>query len=475
MDYPFTLKCTHPITVKTPYGDTVEVPCGRCAACINSKASRLSLLCNLEAQQHMFCYFVTLTFDRDNVPMVPYDYDFEAQVITFFSKDTGETLFSFPLSFKEYNTILKKFGKSSYFPQGYFPYNEPRYFQLFMKRLRKQLNKYSNEKIRYFCVSEYGPQTLRPHFHCLLFFDSPELSKNLQQALHSSWQLGSVDYSLSRGHCASYVSNYVNSLVCLPSLFKTNPFKTFTLKSRFFGFRDYVLCANEVRSLPLSEFFTKTITVNDRTFQVASFPAIKRTFFPKCIGYGRHDSQFTTILYTVYDLFSKVLHNGNVGFISQCILQYYRDFSHPNFALNPKIFDFLEWFRKEFVASDIFYLSSDQYQLIEQRLCSLLYFSKHFCCNLCSCNSSFYVPYINKIKEFYKRTEYDSLTSQFSKIEDYFNINSFDTSVYSLWYNFDEDIACNLDVVKEYEIKQLELLSNRIKHKEFNDIYMFNN
>lgn len=474
MDYPFTLRCTHPITFRTIYGETVEVPCRRCAACINSKASRISLLCNLEAQQHKFCYFVTLTFDRHNVPMIPYDYDYESQTITFFSKDTGEVLFSLPLSRKEYKVILQKFAKSSYFPEGYFPFNEPRYFQLFMKRLRKQLSKYSDEKIRYFCVSEYGPQTLRPHFHVLLFFDTPQLSQVLRQSLYKAWTLGTVDVSLSRGHCASYVSSYVNSIVCLPSLFTSQPFKTFTLKSRFFGFRDLVHVADEIRSAPLSEFFEKRITIDDRSFPLYSFPAIKRTLFPKCVGYGHHDSQFIRVLYTVYDTFSQFLHNGNVNYISQCILDFFRDGTHVTFLKHPDLYSFLTWFSKEFIHSDLWYINSEQYDHVLERLSSILYTSKHFCCNLCSCNPLFYSHYIDKIYEFYDTVESQALYSQYTKIEDYFANNPYSDSVFALWFSFDEDTASNLQSVKDYEANQYELLTNRIKHKAFNDIYMFN-
>ncbi len=42
----------------------------------------------------------------------------------------------------------------------------PREFQLFMKRLRKEV---APEKVRFFAVGEYGGRTLRPHYHAALF------------------------------------------------------------------------------------------------------------------------------------------------------------------------------------------------------------------------------------------------------------------------------------------------------------------
>lgn len=39
--------------------------------------------------------------------------------------------------------------------------------QNFLKRLR---NHYEPNEIRYYCLGEYGPNTLRPHYHLILFF-----------------------------------------------------------------------------------------------------------------------------------------------------------------------------------------------------------------------------------------------------------------------------------------------------------------
>lgn len=51
-----------------------------------------------------------------------------------------------------------------------------RYFQLFIKRLRKYLSKSGQAKrVRYFMSGEYGSLNFRPHFHSLLFgYDFPD-------------------------------------------------------------------------------------------------------------------------------------------------------------------------------------------------------------------------------------------------------------------------------------------------------------
>ena len=43
----------------------------------------------------------------------------------------------------------------------------------YIARLRKWFLKEYGEKIRYYIICEYGSQSFRPHYHILLFHDSP--------------------------------------------------------------------------------------------------------------------------------------------------------------------------------------------------------------------------------------------------------------------------------------------------------------
>lgn len=92
---------------------------------------------------------------------------------------------------------------------------EVRELQLFMKRLRKSLP----QSIRFFGVGEYGDETLRPHYHALIFNYFPDdqkfykksksgynifTSENLSKVwtFGNSW-VGSVTYQ-----SAAYVARY---------------------------------------------------------------------------------------------------------------------------------------------------------------------------------------------------------------------------------------------------------------------------
>ena len=88
--------------------------------------------------------------------------------------------------------------------------------QLFIKRLRKHLSKYTNERIRYYACGEYGPQHFRPHFHLLVWFDRTETFKAFNRCLYSAWRFGRISSEVSRGSCSKYVAQYLNSNAVFP-------------------------------------------------------------------------------------------------------------------------------------------------------------------------------------------------------------------------------------------------------------------
>lgn len=72
--------------------------------------------------------------------------------------------------------------------------------QLYHKRLRKKIDK----KLNYFLVGEYGPTTLRPHYHAIYF----GLDLTYSDAIGASWQNGYHSVSLISDGRISYVAKY---------------------------------------------------------------------------------------------------------------------------------------------------------------------------------------------------------------------------------------------------------------------------
>lgn len=119
--------------------------------------------CEYENKKHWYGAFITLTYSDDNVP---YTTNSEGEII---------------------QTLVKKD------------------FQLFMKRLRKEQSKVSQEKIRFFACGEYGGKTLRPHYHALIWGVLPEVKKKID----TIWNLGYVTIGNIESHSIRYVTNYM--------------------------------------------------------------------------------------------------------------------------------------------------------------------------------------------------------------------------------------------------------------------------
>lgn len=80
---------------------------------------------------------------------------------------------------------------------------QPRDWQLFMKRLRKE---YVPERLRYFAVGEYGDISFRPHYHVCLFGVAPIEGEVVARAWrHGFVHMGELNHN-SAQYCAGYVT-----------------------------------------------------------------------------------------------------------------------------------------------------------------------------------------------------------------------------------------------------------------------------
>ena len=144
----------------------VMIPCGKCAGCMIDKSNDWATRAMLEAKIHKKNCFVTLTYDNKHI-----------------SKN---------------RSLIKKD------------------IQNFFKRLRN----HAKEKLRYICAGEYGPKTLRPHAHAIIYNYRPNdlklfgqnktgnklyTSKSLEKIWGKGYvMIGNVDYQ-----SAAYVARYV--------------------------------------------------------------------------------------------------------------------------------------------------------------------------------------------------------------------------------------------------------------------------
>lgn len=133
-----------------------------------------------------------------------------------------------------------------------FAISYKRDIQLFLMRLRKHMFDHGMvedgaSSFRYFIVSEYGPTTLRPHYHGLLMFNSPLYAKYFaSKLLLEIWGKCDVNVisendmpQLVNGNAASYVAKYVSRTSELPPLLRIKPFAPFHLQSNSIGCAEF--------------------------------------------------------------------------------------------------------------------------------------------------------------------------------------------------------------------------------------------
>lgn len=160
--------------------DSIDIPCGQCIGCRLAYSRDWANRCMLEAKNYENNYFVTFTYDDIHVPIHNWSDD-----------ETGEVGKVYSL--------------------------EKRDFQLFMKRLRKH---FSSDKIRFFSCGEYGTQTMRPHYHAILFNLNLTDLKLYKKSMHGFnyynspilsklWNKGHVIVADVSWESCAYVARYV--------------------------------------------------------------------------------------------------------------------------------------------------------------------------------------------------------------------------------------------------------------------------
>lgn len=118
-------------SVEYPDSNLIRVPCGHCLGCRLDYSRNWADRMMLELETAKEAIFVTLTYNEDHVPIL-------------FDEESGV-----------FGYTLKK-----------------RDCQLFLKNLRRDYDGKDGHpyaKIRFYLAGEYGPQTLRPHYHAIIF------------------------------------------------------------------------------------------------------------------------------------------------------------------------------------------------------------------------------------------------------------------------------------------------------------------
>ena len=363
-------------------------------------------------------------------------------------------------------------GLTGAFPQfkGLLKYVNYRDYQLFAKRLRKYLFKKIGkyEKISSYVVSEYTPKTFRPHFHILFFSDSEAFAQNIRQAVFQSWRLGRVRTELARLSASSYLSNYVNSVVSLPSIYKDVSFtKNKSRFSKLFGFDSYRKEVTSTfegvdRALERVRFIS-----GSHSCELSSTRSYVNHLFPRFVPHGsRFIADSTTVLSSIRGVLQLFRRNEpfekesptNISKFIHYYVIYLYEHGYRYDTLPECVRVYLAYTR---TIKDISFWNDS----LQGKLSRPLYIYKKF----------MKMPYSDSYKlrvcdEYYSRSSYLALSRQLEIQAEMFEKMEFSEELLNLYYvKPNQNILKhpNIDAWNERNYKEIHYY--RVKHKQLND------
>lgn len=207
------------------------IPCGKCEVCLKNRAREWSVRLLNELELNPVACFLTLTYDEDSLPLSPY--------------------------------YMQTAGR-------FEPTLVPEHLTKFWKRLRKR---FSDRKIRYYAVGEYGSKSLRPHYHAVVFGWRPDSVYRVGRSLVSLeiedlWPYGqNVVGSVGR-ESIHYVCGYLVKSIYKHSTMECPPFSRM---SQGLGLAFAMLQADKIESLsfhadgrkaPVPRYYLKKLEVD---------------------------------------------------------------------------------------------------------------------------------------------------------------------------------------------------------------------
>lgn len=339
--------CTNHRLINTKNGKPLVVPCGVCPSCLQSKANRItSLIRNNNVYDDDYCtLFITLTYDNRFIP-----YFRKSEVLNFLDEK------NIPVNIYRHESIqLVKSGKNSTKYKKILcgkideiefqdcPDDEVKNFrgirkisdininsriyrsdidkvgilykpdiQNFFKRLKVNYERDQKKQLdlSYFYVGEYGPTTLRPHFHALLRIKCKDFAA-VRDATFKSWKFHNWQKFQEKNgfnkafqiakNASSYVASYVNQHSYLPKVYNQKAIVPKCSHTIFYGLNnvqfslDSLVQAIRKRDLHYNVSFNVKDSVYLYSFLLPSY--VISYYFPKFKGFNKCTS------YELYEIY----------------------------------------------------------------------------------------------------------------------------------------------------------------------------
>ncbi len=446
-------KCDNPQIIRNRYtGQVLTIPCGNCHQCLVTRTQHHSLMCSLHENDYKYTLFVTLTYSPAFVPLCSV-YKFKKDDVIHYHLvnktdrlfPSGKLLYSFDNDIYNEEKLSKLLDKINL--NGNIPYTTAYDCQLFLKRLRYYLS-HSNchEKISYYAVSEYGPQTFRPHWHLLLYCNTEPTLQALRKNLSKAWTYGRIDFSLSRGKCSTYLAGYLNSFSSLPSFYAHCFLRPRQLHSIYFSKRYFKDNAFKVYEDIKRGIISTSRPIGNQLVSIQYSSSLISNLFPRCACF--HNKNYAQIYstYKLYESYNNSYKNNKdltCSEIAKLIVLDIQNGLHNKHSLIISLSPFLLKYHGDYNSLD------EDYKIrFYNNVYNLLITSKHFkdICQTYGFSSS---NFISLIKRFYSLREYKSLTEWYSYQERLFKDNFDINKLFCLYDNipFDNHSSYNNNYV----------------------------
>lgn len=306
----FFTACEHPKRTFNKYTrEWLVTSCCHCSACAKTKAAKYVSMINNMSQNSAGVYFITLTFSPECLPVAELTLNDncvqgtchfskcqtvivkrkpvlkkETRLYPYLESFSDDTPFKFSdADLKFYELGMPCLNNSSFLGRGRFGVLNRAYAINFIKRLRTLLYAFSTLDFKYFLVAEYGSQSLRPHYHIVLFTSYSLRRRELQNLVSFAWKYGSCDVQSVECSVANYVASYCSSLSSIPQFLQSKSIRPFCLHSNFTAFTFGQTKLKERLSRLYSRNSPYIVKTTSSGFDIFPLPSTMRLFaYPKC-------------------------------------------------------------------------------------------------------------------------------------------------------------------------------------------------
>lgn len=312
------VSCEHPKRVYNKYlKEYVWVACKSCPTCLKRYQAYWTSRLEAERRNSVFSLFVTLTYEDKFLPRLHRNDVFkDGKVIEAYSDEAktfcipfDELRFESPADLSYFNSKMK---------YGGVPYARFRDVQLFLKRLNKYFHdKYTSHygNFHYFIVSELGKESLRPHYHGLLFFRENIKAEDFGKDISMCWKLGNCKTEVVQATASSYVAKYLGKPSFYPSFYSH-----IKIRNKFVCSKRTPIGSGSELSEGSAEIFHNAVTLVPNTrngsseISFSTLPTyVENRLFPKCPRFSQIPHSCRALVYGCAARFHGKTIKGEIG------------------------------------------------------------------------------------------------------------------------------------------------------------------